>query len=156
MIKTAGIFTSIVLLLFLSQTVVPVYGQTGFRLGFVRSFDEEAGDSIWLANTKKKDRIDSRAIARFGAGSFGKINVNGRDIELERVKDHLPDKDYKVGRGGYQIWKGKNVTLRLDYIYTWLCKPDDEQCEVYYYRGVLDINYRGKQRKANVRGFGGS
>ena len=81
------------------------FAQNTFRLGFVKSFDD-GGDSIWLANTKKKDRIDSKAIAVFGNSLTGKININGRDVELKSVKDYLPDKNFKVGRGGYEILKG--------------------------------------------------
>jgi hypothetical protein len=68
----------------------------------------------------------------------------------------MPENNYKVGRGGYQIWKGRDITVRLDYFFTWLCPPQDEQCEVYYYKGVLGINYKGIQRKVNITGFGGS
>lgn len=89
-------------------------------------------------------------------GGLGKINIDRRDIELKMIKDFLPDKDSKVGRGGYQIWKGKNTTVRLDYVFTWLCPPESESCEVYHYKGVLDINYNGKRRKVNIVGFGGS
>jgi hypothetical protein len=133
-----------------SQTI-----PNSFRLGSVRNFDD-SGDSIWFTNTKKRDRIDRKAIARFGHGGFGRINIDGRDIELKLEKDYLPDKNFKVNRGGYQIWKGRNTTVRLDYIFTWLCPPKHETCEVYYYKGVLDINYKRKHRKVNIRGFGGS
>ena len=131
------------------------FAQKSFRIGFVKKYDF-SGDSIWLANTKKKDRVDSKSIAVFSYNSLGTININGRDIDLKLVKDNLPDKNFKIGRGGYQIWKGKNTTVRLDYIFTWLCPPKDEQCEVYYYKGVLDVNYNGKRRKVNIVGFGGS
>lgn len=131
------------------------FAQKTFRLGFVESFNDN-GDLTWLANTKKKDRIDSKAVAIFGYGGAGKINVNGRDIDLKQSGGYLADKNFTVGRGGYEIWKGKNITVRLDYIYTWLCPPKDEQCEVYYYKGVLDIDYSGRRRKVNIAGFGGS
>lgn len=42
-----------------------IFAQKTFRLGFVKSFDDN-GDSIWLANTKKKDRVDSKAVAILG------------------------------------------------------------------------------------------
>ena len=70
------------------------FAQKTFRLGFVKSFDDN-GDSIWLANTKKKERIDSNVVAIFGYGGSGKINVNGRDIDLKKAKDYLPDKNFK-------------------------------------------------------------
>lgn len=153
-----------VILLFLTQTAPPTKSQTtpkSFRLGFIKDLELAessygAADSIWLANTKKKDRVGSKAIAILGYASFGAINIEGRDIELKLVNGDLPDKNFKVGRGGYQIWKGKKITVRLDYIYTWICPQNQENCSVYYYKGVLDINYKGKRRKVNITGFGGS
>ena len=141
---------------FVSGFAQSIVGQQSFTLGFVKGGIDEAGDSIWLANTKKIDRIDSKAIAVFGFGGSGTININGRDVKLKLWKAHLPDESFKVGRGGYQIWKGESTTVRLDYTFTWLCPPDDEQCEVYYYKGILDIIHEGKQRKVDITGFGGS
>jgi len=97
-----------------------VFAQKTFRLGVVKSFDDN-GDSIWLANTKKKDRIAINSVAIFGYSGTGKININGRDINLKNSGGYLADKNFKVGRGGYETWKGKNITVRLDYIFTWLC-----------------------------------
>ncbi len=94
-----------------------ISAQKTFKLGFVGSF-EDNGDSILLANTKKKDRVDSKAIAIFGYGGSGKININGRDIELKQAGGDLSEENCKVGRGGYEIWKGENTTVRLDYTYT--------------------------------------
>ena len=150
--KKVSIILIIILTICFAQNT---FAQNTFRLGFVKSFDDN-GDSIWLVNTKKKDRTESKAIVILGNTGTGKVNINGRDIELKMTKDNLPDKNFKVSRGGYQIWKGKDITIRLDYIFTWLCPPKDEQCEVYYYKGILDINYDGKRRKVNIVGFGGS
>lgn len=149
---------SIILTIILTICFVQnAFAQKTLRLGFVKEFDF-AGDSIWLANTKQKDQVNNKAIAVLGNGyeRSGIISINGRDTELKIVKDYLPDKNFKVRRGGYQIWKGKNITVRLDYIFTWLCPPKDEQCEVYHYKGVLDINDSGRRRKVNILGFGGS
>lgn len=148
-------FSAILMIILTICFVQGNFAQNTFRLGFVKSFDDN-GDSIWLADAKKNDRIDSKTVAIFGYGGTGKININGRDIALKNSGGYLADKNFKVGRGGYETWKGKNITIRLDYIYTWLCPPKDEQCEVYYYKGILDVNYKGKRRKVSILGFGGS
>jgi hypothetical protein len=163
-LKRSLIISLLTFLIFLTQTVSPANSQSpqsSFRLGFVSDAESiasshGAADSIWLANTKEKDRIDRKAIAILGYGSFGAININGRDIELKLIKDNLPDRNFKVGRGGYQIWKGKKTTVRLDYVFTRLCPQNQEGCSVYYYKGILNIKYNGKRRKVNIRGFGGS
>lgn len=157
------IFISVILL-FLTQAVPQTKSQTtskSFKVGFIKDSglvesSYGAADSIWLVNTKKKDRVGSKAIAILGYANLGAINIDGRDIELKLVNSDLPDQNFKVGRGGYQIWKGKKTKVRLDYIFTWLCPQNQENCSVYYYKGVLDINYKGKHRKVNIKGFGGS
>lgn len=159
----------VLLLIFLAAGCVPLCdGQApkwtlqnplvreNFKLRRVKGSISDDCDSIWISTTKKKDRKDINAIAMFGYSGNGVINVNGRDIKLRQVQDNLPDKNFKVGRGGYQIWKGKNISVRLDYVFTWLCPPKDEQCEVYYYKGVFDVHYGGERRKFRVVGFGGS
>ena len=147
---------STVLLIFLTLSFAQnSFAQKSFRLGFVEKYDF-SGDSIWLANTKKKDRVDSKSIAIFSYNTLGTININGFDLGLKLIKHNLPDKNFKVGRGGYQLWNGKNTTVRLDYIFTWLCQKDQENCSVYYYKGFLEIKYDGKRRKVNVVGSGGS
>ena len=155
--RTIAVFVSLLSLIF-TQMILSVKGQnvqSSFKFGFVKEFDF-SDDSIWLANTKKKDRVDSKSIAILGYNGLGTININGRDTDLKLTSDNLPEKNFKIGQGGYQTWKGRNVTVRLDYIFTWLCPPKDEQCEVYYYKGILDISYKGKRKKVNITGFGGS
>ncbi len=147
---------SIILTIFLAISFAQsTFAQKTFRLDFVKDYDF-SGDTIWLVNTKKKDRVNSKSVAILGYESVGKININGRDIELKLVKSHLPDKNFKVGRGGYQIWKGKNIKVRLDYIYTWLCPPMDDNCEVYHFKGFLAIDFNGKKRHIKINGSGGS
>ena len=82
-----------------------------------------------------------------GYPGFGTVNIDGCDIELKRVGGDLPESNFAVGRGGHQVWKGKNTILRMDYVFTWLCPEDQENCEVYYYKGILDVTYKKTQRK---------
>jgi hypothetical protein len=149
----------IVLAIFvLLQSTGFVVGQTNtakFKLGYVKNFDE-TGDLIWLAKTSRKDRVESKAIARLGYGGTGVINIQGRDIRLKNVGGHLDDEDFKVGRGGFELWEGKDTFVRIEQTYTWLCPEDQENCSVYYYKGLMDVTYKGQKRKIWINGFGGS
>jgi hypothetical protein len=91
-----------------------------------------------------------------GYDGTGTINIGGQDVELSLAGQKLPDSNFKVGRGGHQIWKGKETVVRLDYVFTWLCPATQENCSVYYYKGLLDVSHNKKRRKINVVGFGGS
>ncbi len=147
---------SLILIIFLTISFSQnAFAQQTFKVGFIEGeYNVGCGDQIWLATNKKQSQ-DEEVIFNT-CSSKGLININGRDVELKRSGGYLADKNFKVGRGGYEIWKSKNITVRLDYIFTWLCPPKDEQCEVYKYKGILDINYNGKRRKVNVVGFGGT
>ena len=151
MINLRGTFIALV---FLSFCVGSLAAQRNFKFGYVKNGD--GVDSVWLATTPKKNRIQGRTILSHGHTFSPRINIDGRDIKLKSVRSSLPDQNFKVGRGGYEIFRGKNVQVRLDYVFTWLCPTEQENCSVYYYRGVLDVTYKGKRRKVNILGFGGS
>ncbi|MGE3465752.1 MAG: hypothetical protein AB7J13_02370 [Pyrinomonadaceae bacterium] len=128
--------------------------QGRFGFGYVKNPD--GNESVWLAGVAKRNRTRDKAILSHGHTFAPRININGKDISLKSVKSDLPDANFKVGRGGYEIFEGKGVRVRLDYVFTWLCPSDQENCSVFYYRGVLDVTYKGAKRKVNVTGFGGS
>ena len=156
--KRAFILSILIIISVFTLMSLSVRGQAvrdTFKFGFVKEHDF-AGDLIWLANTREKDRIAAKSIAIFSYNGLGTININGRDIELKQTDGYLADKNFKVGRGGYEVWRGNNITVRLNQTYTWLCPQKQENCSVYYYKGVLDVNYQGKRRRVNVNGFGGS
>jgi len=71
--KRVIILSISLLFLFLPQTSLSVNGQAiqnTFEFGHVREYDF-AGDRIWPANTKKKDRIASKSIAVLGYNGLG-------------------------------------------------------------------------------------
>jgi hypothetical protein len=154
------ILFSLALLLFITQTVSIASSQTVrncFEFGYVKSDYDWTGESIWLANSKRKDRVASKSVAALGASGSGKININGNDSDLKLVKYWLPRSNNKAGRGGYQIWKGSEVLVRIDYIFTKVCLPGDEdECLVYSYKGVMDVTYKGRRKKVKIRGLGSS
>ena len=126
-------------------------GRVGRRLG-----SGGCDEWIFLRNIGKGAMHEENAIMQTGQYCSQRIKINGRAIALRTAKGFLPDRNWKVGRGGYEVFKGGNTTVRLTYVFTWLCPPDNENCEVYYYKGILDIRYKGFRKKVNVVGFGGS
>lgn len=50
----------------------------------------------------------------------------------------------------------KDTKVRLDYVFTWLCPPENDNCSVYYYRGTLSVTYKGLRRRIRIVGTGGS
>ena len=131
-----------------------VVGQSRLQLGYLGKGD--CLDWTFFEPTPRRQmKIGSRSILQTGQCKQ-RIKINGREIELTSVKTYLPDRNWKVGHGGYELLKGKDTTVRLDYVFTWLCPPKDENCEVYYYRGILDIAHKGIKRRLKVVGTGGS
>jgi hypothetical protein len=136
-----------------AQSRVP---QKTFRLGFVTRTVEDDGEWVWLATTPKKERTVGKTILILGYGGYGMINVDGRNIRLKQVEKKTSADEFKVGKGGREFWIGEGISVRLDYVYTWLCPPADENCEVYHYKGMLAIKYKGISRKVGIVGMGGS
>lgn len=143
--------------LFLCLTNIAAGQRPNFEFGFVKNDYDLAGEAVWAADAKKEDRIHSKSIASLRAEGIGKVNINGDDIDLKAIKHFLPRRNQRVGRGGYQIWKGRATTLRIDYIFTEKCPiGGDDECFTYHYRGVMTVTHRGKVRKIKIRGFGSS
>lgn len=144
-------FRALLLLLLCSFGLV---AQGSFRIGRLPNGD--CNDWAFFSGTARKQMNTDRAILQTGDNCNQRIRINDREIGLTTVKQELPDRNWKVGRGGYEVLKGKDIKVRLDYIFTWLCPSQDENCEVYYYRGTVDITYKGEHRRLKIVGMGGS
>lgn len=92
------------LALLLACSVVPVLAQAKFRLGYL----QEADCSEWtfFAGTSQKAMREEKTILQTGHRCSQRIKINGREIPLTTVNGDLPEANWKVGRGGYEILKG--------------------------------------------------
>ncbi len=147
-------FRLLLLSLIVGCVTVSTLAQSRVKLGYLGESD--CSDWTFLSNTSKRSMREEKAVLQTGHRCSQSIKINGRKIALTTSKTYLPERNWKVGRGGYDVWRGRDTIVRLDYVFTWRCPPENDNCEVYYYRGVLDIQYKGLRRRLNVVGTGGS
>ncbi len=91
-----------------------------------------------LNEAKKPDSQKYLFLHEYGNDAW--MNINGKDTKLTRVKStEDEDVEYKVGRRFYEEYSAKGIKVRVDYLTTWICSPDDEGCEVTKYDITITV-----------------
>jgi hypothetical protein len=84
------------------------------------------------------------------------ININGKDIKLKHVSHREPEGDPKKGDRSTWNYAGKGTTVRVDFVATGVCDPNDESCEVTYYDATITVTQGKAKRVTKVTGLCGS
>lgn len=79
------------------------------------------------------------------------ITLDGQKLKLQLLAELKGKRKERVGDRSWQIYSGGDVKVRVDYVVTKVCDPNDEDCEATYYRANMTVT-RGKQRLV-VRGI---
>jgi hypothetical protein len=79
------------------------------------------------------------------------LNLNGKTIRLRQVGGNTR-RDRRIGDRFRETYAGDGVTVRIDYVVTRICDPNDENCESTDYKTRLTVR-RGKQVTV-LNGFG--
>lgn len=81
------------------------------------------------------------------------INLNGEDLTLPLTNRSLEKKgNPRIRDRSWEVYTLGNTKLRIDYTISKLCDPNDEGCEVTYYRATINLT-KGAQ-KTIVRATG--
>ena len=73
------------------------------------------------------------------------IQLNGKRVTLRQVAASKLRRRERVGDRSWETYAAGDVTVRVDYVVTRVCGPNEEDCEVTNYRATMTIS-RGKQR----------
>ena len=140
------IFALIILIIIVAQFSYPQSPQAraaSIKVGYVKSADDGCGCSFSYNLTEFwKDK--HLFVSPMDEATF--INVDGKDVELRLVTQSKENRDEKVGDRSWQTYVAGEIKVRVDYTVTKICDPNDENCEVTYYRAKLTV-MRGKQRR---------
>ena len=84
------------------------------------------------------------------------INLDGKDLTLH-LMDQSDEKngELKVGDRSWEIYKAGDTTLRVDYTVSKLCDPNDEACEVIYYKATITLTRKGQKETLKTIGYCG-
>ncbi len=139
-------FTSKVLVLVILLGAGTVFAQ--IEVGELKDPSVVEGCSCSVQTEREAKNPDSQKflfLSDFGNDAW--MNINGKDTKLTRVKStENDDDDYKVGRRYYEEYSAKGLTVRVEYLTTWVCPPDDEACEVAKYDITITVT-KGEESK---------
>ena len=87
--------------------------------------------------------------------STGKMNIDGRNVELTMLRDEETKGNMRVGDRFFQTYGLENLRVRIDYTVTRICNPSDEGCEVTWYSAAITVTRGGSSQRARVLGVCG-
>ena len=121
------------------------------KIGVVRnkSLLNECGCSLALGVA---DESKDRFVFMSDMGRKAIVNLNGKDLKLRLIASKKGSDDPKVRDRSWEIYAAGEVKVRVDFTVRELCNPDDEACEVIYYKATLTVTR--KTQKAIVKTVG--
>ena len=137
--------------LFAHKTALPV-PQNKIELSYVTN--PEIGCGCSFARNKTDLRL-RRYIYIQGIDDPAYININGKNLELQPVDSSELNGKVKVGTQAWETFTAGDLKIRLDTTVTWVCPPNDESCEVTYYKAKLTVNGKGQEIKEMLTGHCG-
>jgi hypothetical protein len=128
-----------------AQTSTKTSPNSKLKLGYVDGGG--CGCSLSLIDAdQKKGRIvyfgdicERRPCAMAEPHAGAKINLDGKDLELQLAGYSKTKDASKVGARLWTIYTAGDVKVRVDWTVTEVCKPEDEGCEVTRYKAVMTI-----------------
>lgn len=84
-----------------------------------------------------------------------RINLDGKDLELQLVDSKELKRAPKVGDREWAVCAAGDVRVRVDYLVTKVCDPKDESCEVTYYKATLTVTRKSQRTAIKTIGFCG-
>ena len=81
------------------------------------------------------------------------MNIEGRDVKL-RLVDSIRDANrrVKVGDRSSRTYRAGDITVRVAYVVTRVCKPDDESCESTDYDATISVTKGDRRGQVKARG----
>jgi hypothetical protein len=125
------------------------------KIGLIQDpkFHEDCGYSLQLPEDYKSH--NEKYIFDADLEDSGRMNIDGRDVDLRLVDNDEPNRKLKVGENFSKTYAGGNLNVRIDYVVAEVCDPNDEGCEVTRYLATITIDRNGVKQKVKARGLGG-
>jgi hypothetical protein len=84
------------------------------------------------------------------------MNINGHDTKLTLVRSKEPEGEPTKGDRSSYWYSAGAVEVRVDYVVSDVCPPDDESCEVVYYTATIHVASRASKQVVAVYGLCGT
>jgi hypothetical protein len=84
------------------------------------------------------------------------MNIDGHDLRFKLVRSTDSQKEPRKGDRSRYWYASGSITVEVDYTVTGICPPDDESCEVIYYRAIIHISSGPLKKSIVAHGLCGS
>ena len=111
-----------------------------------KNFSEDGGRTISLS----QDVWHSPPFFTSDFQNHASININGSDKILTLTKANEKAQEETIGERSTYWYAGGDVEVAVEYVVTQVCAPNDEKCEVTYYRAELTVS--ANHRKVKLSG----
>lgn len=112
---------------------------------------DECGASLQLSEDYKSH--NDKCIFDGDLEETGRMNIDGRDVDLKLVDSDEPERELKVGEHFSKTYAGDGLKARIDYVVTGVCDPKDENCEVIYLDATIIVERNGSKQQIKTSGL---
>jgi len=125
------------------------------RIGVILNSTPPDGCGCSLQFPSDYRKHNDRYVFRRDFDGTGKVNIDGQNVELTTLHDKDNKGEVRAGDRFFEIYSSGNVKVRIDYIVTRVCNPNDEGCEVTWYSATIAVTRNGSSQTARVLGVCG-
>jgi hypothetical protein len=126
------------------------------RIGIVRNAADFQEGGCTLQFATDSARHNQRNVFLSDLGDSAVMNIDGKDVKLGLVRRQERKGEPKKGDRSTCSYAAKGITVRVDFVVTGLCDPNDESCEVVYYDATITVARGDGKRAIKVKGMCGS
>lgn len=80
------------------------------------------------------------------------MNIDGRNIRLKLISSTEPNRSKRKGERFNRTYGAGNLRVRINFVVTSVCAPNDEQCESDSYNATIIVTRRNQKRTIKVVG----
>ena len=141
----------------LAQSALPKQkGLNPIKISVLKNRDsfDGAGCSLQISVDYKKH--NERYVFLSDYEDNAVMNIDGKDTNLKLVSRREPKGDPKKGDRSTWNYSAKGTTVRVDFVVTGVCDPNDESCEVTYYDVTIAVTRGNDKQVVKAKGLCGS
>jgi hypothetical protein len=104
--------------------------------------------------TESRRRSDKFIFVAGMEEEYAWMNIDGKDVKLTLTASSKSSVE-RAGMRSYERYRAANIGVRIDYVVTRVCKPNDEDCEATAYDATFSVTNHGRKRVIKSRGYCG-
>jgi len=117
--------------------------------GYVKDGDIGCGCAFALNPADLRKR---RYIYIQGMDEPAYVNLNGKNLKLRPVTSSETKVKEKVGDRSWATYIAGDIKIRMDYVVTRVCDPNDESCEATWYKAIMTVTRKTERTIVRLTG----